>query len=98
LILYPLLSYFGYVGIFILALWFLGTLYYFINKKRPNYNLIAGFFFLCIGYIMTDLRLFYVSIFLNEPLNRSIFNFTTCFTAFIRTTVSYLINGYYHVT
>jgi hypothetical protein len=60
LVFYPVFSFFATIGIFILGLWFVGAISVCVKNKKLNPNLIAGFFLLALGYILVDLRLFYV--------------------------------------
>ncbi|MDR2598874.1 MAG: DUF6044 family protein [Oscillospiraceae bacterium] len=75
LLLFPLLSSFGFIGFFLLTLWVLCTIIVCIINKKVNLNLVIGFFMLIIGYVVVDIRVFYNTLFLNEPTNRSIFDF-----------------------
>jgi hypothetical protein len=90
---YPLFSSFTMTGIFILGFWFLGLIILGIRNKKINPNLLIGFILLCIGYVLVDLRLFYVMFVLKTPLNRAIF---TRNHVFLRDLISYCINGHYH--
>jgi hypothetical protein len=74
LVLYPFFSRFAEVGFFILGFWLLGAIIVSIRLRRLHVNLFTGFIALCIGYIIVDLRLFYVMLILKEPLNRSVLN------------------------
>jgi hypothetical protein len=101
LLFFPFFSCFTYVGIFILGLWSLGIIILWIKTRRINLNLIIAFVVLCIGTILTDLRLFYVMFILKTPLNRSIFNFFPTDTisqikTFLQELMNYGANGYYH--
>jgi hypothetical protein len=101
LVFYPAFSFFVSTGIFILGLWFVGTVIVCVKNKRPNPNLIAGFFLLSIGYILVDLRLFYVMFILKTPLNRAVFSvyptgILQMTKTFLRTLKDYFFNGYYH--
>jgi hypothetical protein len=93
LLFYPVLSSFAMTGIFILGFWLLGLIILGIKGRRINPNLLVGFVLLCTGYILIDLRLFYVMFVLKTPLNRTII---TGGRVFLRTLVSYCINGHYH--
>jgi hypothetical protein len=98
---YPFFSSFTYGGIFLLGLWFVVTIILTIRKKKINLNLFIGFFLLCIGYILVDLRLFYVMFIIKTPLNRSVFSFypvgiVAQIKVFISTLKEYCLHGYYH--
>ncbi|MPM35337.1 hypothetical protein SDC9_81927 [bioreactor metagenome] len=94
LVLFPIISNFTAQGIFILGVWFIGLIYYSLKRKSINKNLLFGFLFLVIGYILVNLRLFYSMFMVKEILNRSIFNVppSNLFQSFI----DYLTKGFYH--
>ena len=101
LVFYPIISTFTMTGIFILGFWFIGLVALGIKNKRINPNLLAGFILLCIGYVLVDLRLFYVMFILKTPLNRSIISvYPSSIIAqiklFLMTLKEYGANGYYH--
>ena len=58
LFLYPLLSYFSYVGIFILGYLFIAVIWLSVRDKKPAYPLLAAFFVLALGYVVCEYRLF----------------------------------------
>jgi len=99
---YPIISTFTMTGIFILGFWFLGLFVLGIKNKKINPNLLIGFILLCIGYILVDIRLFYVMFILKTPLNRAIYssrysdNIITQIKTFLRQLISYGANGHYH--
>jgi len=93
LLFYPFFSYFTVTGIFVLGFWLLGFFILWIKTKKINPNLLVGFILLCIGYILVDLRLFYVMFVLKTPLNRIVF---TKNGVFLRTLIQFFINGHYH--
>jgi hypothetical protein len=101
LVFYPVFSFFATIGIFILGLWFIGTVIVCIKNKKLNANLVFGFLLLSIGYIMVDLRLFYVMFILKTPLNRGIINvyptgMMQLVKMFLISLKGYFFNGYYH--
>jgi len=103
ILLYPFFSTFTMTGIFICGFWFLGLVILGIKDKRLNPNLLVGFVLLCIGYILVDLRLFYVMFILKTPLNRSVFNIYPVDSIeqvkiFLRTLKEYFLHGYYHAS
>jgi len=103
LLFYPFFSSFPMTGIFILGFWFLGLIILGIKDKKINLNLLIGFILLCIGYILVDLRLFYVMFVLKTPLNRSIFNLLEVDSSekirvFLDSLRVYFLHGYYHAT
>ena len=100
---FPFFSSFTMVGIFILGFWLLGFVILWIKTRKINLNLLVGFLLLCIGYIIVDLKLFYVMFVLKTPLNRSVFSFypvgiITQIKVFLRTLKEYFLHGYYHAT
>jgi hypothetical protein len=104
LVLYPAFSFFVSTGIFILGLWFVGTVIVCVKNKKPNPNLIASFILLTIGYILVDLRLFYVVFILKTPLNRSIMDsaflpekIIEMVDRFLNSLKGYFLKGHYHV-
>ena len=83
-------------GIFICCFWLLGFIYITIRNKKINLNLLVGFIFLCIGYILVDIRLFYIVFISKTQLNRQIFSISSDFRVFFKSIISYGINGFYH--
>ncbi len=73
LLLYPACSSFIAIGFAVLAIWLLGAVIWWIYTKKLNINHAMGFLCLTVGYIMVDLKIFYVKFILREPLNRTIF-------------------------
>jgi hypothetical protein len=65
-----------------------------IYKKELNRNLFAGLFALIAGSVLGDLKLFYSTFFMGEPLNRTIFAAGTdsLKQSFVNT-VRYFVNG-----
>jgi len=101
LLFYPFFSNFAYGGVFLLGLWFVVTILLTIRERQINLNLFIGFFLLCIGYILVDLRLFYVMFIIKTQLNRSVYNINpidiiTQIKIFISTLKEYCLHGYYH--
>lgn len=72
LLFFPLFSNFFLFGLYICLFWFLGLVFQIIKNKKINYNLLVGFISLCIGYILVDLKMFYVVFILKTTLNRDI--------------------------
>jgi hypothetical protein len=101
LIVYPFFSFFSTIGIFILALWFIGTVVVCIKNKKINFALSIGFMFLSVGYILVDLPLFYVMFILKTPLNRAVFTTPSyeiidMLKTFLVSLKGYVIHGQYH--
>jgi hypothetical protein len=102
LLFYPFFSRFAEIGIFILFLWMTGIFISSIKYHKININLLTSFLMLCIGYILVDIRLFYVLFILGIPLNRILFSSAdnTVFTMInilFSSWKEYLVSGYYHV-
>jgi len=103
LLFFPFFSFFATIGIFILAFWLLGFIVHWIKTKKININLLVGFIMLCIGYVIVDLRLFYVMFVLKTPLNRSVFNIHPTgiiaqLKVFMNNFKEYSLHGYYHAS
>ena len=71
LFLYPLLSYFSYVGIFILGYLLIAVIWLSVRDKKPAYSLLAAFFVLALGYVVCEYRLFGQMLFSDEVTIRS---------------------------
>jgi hypothetical protein len=101
---YPFFSSFTMTGIFILGFWFFGLIILGIKNKKINPNLLIGFVLLCIGYILVDLRLFYVMFILKTPLNRSVYNnlypvgIIAQIKLFLVTLKKYCMHGHFHAS
>jgi hypothetical protein len=98
LLLYPFFSTFTYAGIFILFFWLSGIIIFLFKYKNVNINLLIGFLFLCVGYIIVDLQLFYVMFIVKEELNRSVYSTGESISIFKFYDIfkNYIKNGYYH--
>lgn len=97
---YPFFSYFTAIGIFIIGFWLLGSIFYLFRYKRINKNLVIGLLLLILGYVVTDIQLFYSMFIVRVPLNRSIFlnseSFITSFKCFKSYFKEYFLYGSYH--
>jgi hypothetical protein len=93
LFVFPFFSAFVSAGFFLLILWVLGTIYLWISRKKLNLNLVIGLLCLTAGYVITAIRLFYQTLFIGEPLNRSIIDIPA---RSIREALSASITEYYH--
>ncbi|MCR4991267.1 MAG: DUF6044 family protein [Lachnospiraceae bacterium] len=60
LLLYPLLSYFSYLGIFFIGYIFIYFIYRWIAKKKFPWQVLLSVFVLSAGYILCEYRLFYM--------------------------------------
>jgi len=98
LLFFPFFSFFATIGIFILGVWFIAMCALGIKRRKINLNLLVGFFLLCIGYIVSDIRLFYIMFIDKVPLNRAVFDMHPVeFIAQIQTLfykfIHYFVNG-----
>ncbi|MCL2185857.1 MAG: DUF6044 family protein [Treponema sp.] len=98
ILLFPFFSSFTMIGIFILGFWLLFYIYLIFKNKKLYPNLLIGFILLCLGYILADLKLFYVMFILKMPLNRSIFQAIPQIDIFLNSFLNYFVNGHYHFT
>jgi len=96
ILIYPFFSAFAFIGIFLLGFWLLGLIYFLLKNKQFHINLFIGYILLCIGYIIVDLKLFYIMFVLQTPLNRGIFSISTDISIFLKSFYNYGINGFYH--
>lgn len=58
LFLYPLVSYFSYMGLFLLGYVVIAVIWLSIRDKKPAWSLMAGFLALALGYVVCEYRLF----------------------------------------
>lgn len=58
LFLYPLISYFSYIGIFILGYLVIAVIWLSVKDKRPAWSLILALPILALGYVICEYRLF----------------------------------------
>ena len=58
LFLYPLVSYFSYMGLFLLGYVVIAAIWLSIRDKKPAWPLIAGVLVLALGYVVCEYRLF----------------------------------------
>ena len=70
LLLYPSLSYFTFVGFFILAYLLLAIIILWIRDKKLSFPLLGGFFILSAGFVLFEYRLFYIMLFNPVPTIR----------------------------
>ena len=66
LFLYPLVSYFSYMGIFILGYIVIAVIWLSIKDKKPTWSLMAAFVVLALGYVVCEYRLFAQMLFKGE--------------------------------
>ncbi|MCM1145349.1 MAG: DUF6044 family protein [Blautia sp.] len=71
LFLYPLVSYFSYMGIFILGYLVIAILWLSIKDKKPAWRLVLALFVLVLGYVVCEYRLFGQMLFGSEETIRS---------------------------
>ena len=58
LFLYPLISYFSYMGIFILGYLVIAIIWLSVKDKKPTWTLMLGLVVLALGYVVCEYRLF----------------------------------------
>ena len=58
LFLYPLVSYFSYMGLFLLGYVVIAAVWLSIRDKKPAWTLIVGIIVLALGYVVCEYRLF----------------------------------------
>lgn len=58
LFLYPLVSYFSYMGIFLLGYIVIAAIWLSVKDKKPAWSVMAAFVILAIGYVVCEYRLF----------------------------------------
>jgi len=63
LLAYPLLSYFSYIGIFIIGYMVIYFIYRWIAKKKFPWQVLIAIPVLCIGFVLCEYRLFYTMLF-----------------------------------
>lgn len=91
---YPFLSEFSSVGLFICGFWFMAMIIICIKKKELNKRLLFGFILICVGFLICISRLIYMRFILQETLNR---DFETVNPIpFIHSLITYFFSGYYH--
>lgn len=66
LFLYPLVSYFSYMGIFILGYIVIAVIWLSVKDKKPAWSLMAAFAVLALGYVVCEYRLFAQMLFKGE--------------------------------
>jgi hypothetical protein len=69
LLFFPFFSNFIQLGILLCAIWFFALVIVTIRDKNINPNLLWGVVFLCIGYAVVELRLFYMLVALKAAPN-----------------------------
>ena len=72
IILLPFFSSFSVIGMFLIGLWAAATLLLWGIRRRWNVNLAAGWILLTAGYVLVDLKLFYLMLVVREPVNRAL--------------------------
>ncbi|MCM1264169.1 MAG: DUF6044 family protein [Butyrivibrio sp.] len=66
LLFYPLISYFSYIGIFILGYIAIVAIWLSIKDKKPAWSVIGAFFVLALGFVICEYRLFAQMLLSNE--------------------------------
>lgn len=67
---YPILSYFTFIGFFILCYLLITTIYLFIKNKKIPFSMITSLFVLSAGFIVWEYRLFLIMLFSKTPTIR----------------------------
>jgi hypothetical protein len=93
LVFFPFFSSLTMMLWFVLGIWLVLTVVFSIKGKRPNYNLIAGLMALIVGSVFVDIRLFYFSFFVKEPLLRGLAKELKT-DSFLHWATRFLIEGY----
>lgn len=71
LFLYPLVSYFSYMGLFLLGYVLIAVIWVSIRDKKPAWSLAAGLIVLALGYVVCEYRLFAQMLLSDEVTIRS---------------------------
>lgn len=93
--LYAFITDFGSVALFICGFYLLGIIAISIQQRKINWSLLGGLIALSCGIVIANLKMFYMRLFINEPLNRDFF--TIAPADFLSSFMGYLTYGYYHV-
>ncbi|MCR4758106.1 MAG: DUF6044 family protein [Butyrivibrio sp.] len=68
--LFPFISYFSYLGFFILGYLFVAIIWLWIKDKKFSFSLLYALIFLAIGNVVFEYRLFYLMLFTDTPTIR----------------------------
>ena len=97
LFLYPLVSYFSYMGIFILGYAVIGFIWLSIRDKKPVWRIFAGIIVLALGYVLCEYRLFGQMLFSDEVTIRStIVNAELSLAEVVREMITVWKEGIFH--
>lgn len=97
LFLYPLVSYFSYMGIFILGYLAIGIIWLSVKDKKPAWSLILALVILSAGYVLCEYRLFGQMLFGSEETIRSgMVNASLSFPEILKEIVTVWKEGIFH--
>lgn len=71
LFLYPLVSYFSYMGLFLLGYTAIAVIWLSVRDKKPAWSLLTGLIVLALGYVVCEYRLFAQMLLSDEVTIRS---------------------------
>lgn len=95
MVFYPFFSIFDAVLIFIIGLWFAGTIVIWIGKRKLNSNLLFGFIFMCIATVLVNINFVLVALEAKET-NRSLQVLSYSGRIKWQQFRAYLLQGQYH--
>lgn len=93
--LYAFITDFGSVALFICGFYLLGAIVVSMYQRKIRWNLLGGLLALSCGIVVANLKMFYLRIFMHEPLNRDFFIIAPA--DFLSSFKVYLTYGHYHV-
>ena len=94
---YPLVSYFSYMGIFILGYLVIGIIWISVRDKKTAWSLILALGALSIGYVLCEYRLFGQMLFGSEEnIRSSMVNASLSFPEIIKEIVTVWKEGIFH--
>ena len=97
LFLYPLVSYFSYMGIFILGYAVIGFIWLSVRDKKPVWRILIGVIVLALGYVLCEYRLFGQMLFSDEVTIRStLVNASLSLTEAVREMIDVWKEGIFH--
>ncbi|MCM1048176.1 MAG: DUF6044 family protein [Clostridiales bacterium] len=97
LLLYPLVSYFSYMGIFILGYIVIAVIWLSIKDKKPAWSLIGAFFVLTLGFVVCEYRLFSQMLLSDEmTIRKTMVSATLSFGEILREIFTIWKEGMFH--
>ena len=95
---YPFLSYFSYIGFFILGYLFVGIIWMWIKDKKLCWSLVFALIFLGLGNVVFEYRLFYMMLFTDSVTIRETMVQTYLpLSGIISESFGVFVNGMMHV-